>query len=1587
MNRHKQHFVLLGLLFSVILKAGSTNIFPNILNETIFNNDLEPNFKSNSISVDTFGRPPGLTCETATFLCPKDFPYSYVLPTANLFNHPSGCGAIENYQFIQFEAATTDINFNVLATKCVGIEGIQIRLYETSDCNTFNIKYCGFSAIAPDNPNEVVEFKDLTVGNRYYIMIDGYRGDICEYKLSIVSGAVGGKPNIPTSLISGLNSVCKNTNGVTYSIPNQDGVTSYQWKTGSNGSITSGQNTTSVNVNWGTASDSVCVKVVGICGESDWACKKVSMLDVTPTASKSGDLTCSTTSVTLTGSATISPSNAAISYTWLNASNTEIGSSAIISVSQAGTYTLKVRATLDGNFCEKTTTISVTNGAAVPNRPELQGDVITCSGKPLNYNIINAQSGISKYNWVITNGAINSGATTPSVSVTWNNFSTGKICVNAENNCGLSDTTCLNININKIPDEPTITGNASVCPSSVATYTISAPVNGVSYQWTVPTGASIQNGQGTSSININWGSSTGGNICVTPSNSCGTGTNKCFNVIVRNAAPDSIPIQGTKTVCPSETVTYSVAANASITQYTWIVPTNVSILSGQGTPSVSIRFNSGTEATIALNLKNSCNLFTNVSTLVTIQASLPPVLAILGNSTVCSNETTTFSVAGNSAITNYKWSVPSGAQIISGQGTQSINVTWGTALNGKIGLELTNSCNLKRTVETGNITIKNADFTKPNITGNNTNCPNTKSTYTVPTDSRYVKFNWSIPANASLLSGQGTNSIEVSWDNTGTGDICVEIENDCQKKVQSCLPIAVKTGIDSLQISGPIEVCAGATVTFNAQKDPDAVSYVWFVPTGSVINSGRGTNVINVTFGNTAGLVTVNPIGGCAADRSSVQVNLKRAPDAPATLIGKSIVCQGETEIYTAAKVTNALRYNWTVPSGAAIIGADSTNEITVKWNNNTGGNISVIAKGECSVSSPKTLAVSVNSLPIPDAGKDDSICGKRYILKGINSAFDKTWSVIERPTNATVTFDDFKTAQSGITVSKSGKYVLKFMEQNNTCSASDTLILFFKDAPQLTLVDDNCVNDGTTYTLKVNINSSSAPFTSSGLSGNIIGNNFTSNPIADGASYNLVIKDASGCTSDTLKGKKSCPCYTQPSLLTDKTYTVCYGLNAKIDVQKAAILDANDASEFVLHTGSTKIINGILQRNTTGDFTFDASKMQYGTTYFIHQISGNVINNEISTTDRCYSISNGVSIIFKDKITVGLVGDTTICSNTFATLSFKTSDKGTFKISYQNQNQISELNNLKNFSTVRVITTTPSTYKIIDATDENGCKAAITDSAKVTIRPLPIINAGIDRTVCQNTTTLEGVVPPQYKTTWRSISGAVLVDNSNPITSVNNLKNGQNIFVLSVKDNFCTNYQSIDSVSIFLPLIPKAINLSLEMTAGDTLTAKVVEEAPAGTFSVTRIDNPVEGHFELFSNGQFSYIANPNYSGIVRFRFMICSDACTGLCDTGEVRILIKPKKIIPQDVEIIVPNAITPNDDGKNDFLMIDNLDKYPKNELIIFNRWGDILYKSKNYNNDWNGTNQSGEPLPEGTYYYVLRLSLNDAQILRGDLTILR
>jgi gliding motility-associated-like protein len=84
----------------------------------------------------------------------------------------------------------------------------------------------------------------------------------------------------------------------------------------------------------------------------------------------------------------------------------------------------------------------------------------------------------------------------------------------------------------------------------------------------------------------------------------------------------------------------------------------------------------------------------------------------------------------------------------------------------------------------------------------------------------------------------------------------------------------------------------------------------------------------------------------------------------------------------------------------------------------------------------------------------------------------------------------------------------------------------------------------------------------------------------------------------------------------------------------------------------------------------------------------------------------------------------------------------------------------------------------------------------------------------------------------------------------------------------------------------------------------------------------------------------------------------------------------------EVKIPNVFTPNGSQGNDSFEIEGLEKYSGADLQIFNRWGQLVYESTNYRNDWRAVDQS-----EGTYWYILKLPYGRKTEYKGNVQILR
>ena len=92
----------------------------------------------------------------------------------------------------------------------------------------------------------------------------------------------------------------------------------------------------------------------------------------------------------------------------------------------------------------------------------------------------------------------------------------------------------------------------------------------------------------------------------------------------------------------------------------------------------------------------------------------------------------------------------------------------------------------------------------------------------------------------------------------------------------------------------------------------------------------------------------------------------------------------------------------------------------------------------------------------------------------------------------------------------------------------------------------------------------------------------------------------------------------------------------------------------------------------------------------------------------------------------------------------------------------------------------------------------------------------------------------------------------------------------------------------------------------------------------------------------------------------------------------------------DIIIPDGISPDGNGRNDTWILDFIELYPGVSISInvYNRWGEPLFTAdETYQDDWGGTTQDGKRLPAGTYYYTIEIDHEDfPDPFTGPITIM-
>ena len=320
--------------------------------------------------------------------------------------------------------------------------------------------------------------------------------------------------------------------------------------------------------------------------------------------------------------------------------------------------------------------------------------------------------------------------------------------------------------------------------------------------------------------------------------------------------------------------------------------------------------------------------------------------------------------------------------------------------------------------------------------------------------------------------------------------------------------------------------------------------------------------------------------------------------------------------------------------------------------------------------------------------------------------------------------------------------------------------------------------------------------------------------------------------------------------------------------------------------------------------------------------------------------------------------------------------------------------------SDVPLATTTEPTFnqtdlKAIDSgtlyalVTQNGCTSELSNTVDLEVTPIPnelaFIMDEIMNICDENELSIEAIQPMMGTGQWTTNGDLAIVDPLNPSTILLDVPEGVHTIYWTLSYKGCQNY-AIDSL-----VVQQEAGLINAKDDDFTIELNQVLEAANVTdndlinnvadLSINLMSEPANGVL-FFENGQINYTPTTNFFGTDSFEYEVCNANCPDKCDVAKVQVKVVDSA---NSADCFAPNIITPNNDGMNDLLRIPCVESDPQSQLKVFNRWGDLVYETTTYRNDWGGT-YNGNPLPNGTYFYLLQMGTK-AESMQGYFTIVR
>ena len=403
---------------------------------------------------------------------------------------------------------------------------------------------------------------------------------------------------------------------------------------------------------------------------------------------------------------------------------------------------------------------------------------------------------------------------------------------------------------------------------------------------------------------------------------------------------------------------------------------------------------------------------------------------------------------------------------------------------------------------------------------------------------------------------------------------------------------------------------------------------------------------------------------------------------------------------------------------------------------------------------------------------------------------------------------------------------------------------------------------------------------------------------------------------------------------------SLCGGSTTATIAQPPALslLSASTAADCSNATGTITLTAG--GGSPAYQYSIDNGVSYQVSNQFLNLPIGNYNNLKVKDNNGCLqSVSQTVALI--DTMNLDLGADSTICFGSSITLLPQTNTL-TDKFKWTPATTL-------NYDTVKNPIATPTdTTKYYLTAKWGVCQR--TDSVTIKVLRKPVPNAGRDTIICNKTTAilfgsasnLSGTVNYSWAPAGTLSSPLTAVTAANP--------NSTQQYFLTVTDNYGCNFSVTDSVWVFMQDSVRAF------AGNDTIAVlnrphQLFATGGAGYLwsPTTPLDNP-------FIQNPQAVLSNNTYFTVL----VTDSIGCTGTDD-----IFIK----VYEGPTYYLPNAFTPNGDGRNDVFFPTPVGIRSTDYFRVFNRYGQLMYQTKEYMQGWNGTIK-GKPAASGTYVWMIK-----------------